>query len=73
MRTEIEELKNITSDYISIKDTCEILKVSRYTVYRLLDSNKLKGMKVSARKTLISLESIKNFLQQNNKTENENE
>ena len=46
----------------TIKETMEVLKISRVTVMALIKSQKIKGVRANA-KWLITSDSIKSFLQ----------
>lgn len=61
---EKENLKNELDAFISIKDATEILKCSRGTIYNLIKQDKIKAVKVGVKKSLISLESIKNYIKE---------
>ncbi|HMQ06050.1 MAG TPA: helix-turn-helix domain-containing protein [Saprospiraceae bacterium] len=56
-----EELK--TKEYLSIKETCKLIGISRRTVYRLIEQGKLKIYKVNTR-TIIKRIEINNLLEQ---------
>lgn len=47
---------------ITVRETANILGVSIYTVYRLIESGELSAMKVSPRKTVIKAEEIKRYI-----------
>lgn len=64
MNNELEKLKNELDAFITINDACEILKCSRSTIYRLAEAGKITLTKVSLRKSLVSLESIRNYVKE---------
>lgn len=53
-----EELKY----FLSVKETANILGVSIYTVYRLIESGEISAVKVSQRKTVIKAEEIERYI-----------
>jgi len=48
---------------LTIKETCELLRTSRWTVYRLIQDRRLVSVKVGAHR-LVSMRSITNFIEQ---------
>ncbi len=57
-----KEINDILNDLISINDACELLKCSRPTLYRLIKAGKIQARKISLKKSMVSLESIRNYL-----------
>ena len=56
-KTEIkEEIKN--KEFLSVKDVCYLLGASRPTVYRLINSGRIKVLKLSTKKTIIKRSEI---------------
>lgn len=47
--------------YLSVKEACMLLGASRWTIYRLIDSGKLKSSKVG-RRTIIRQEDVERLL-----------
>jgi excisionase family DNA binding protein len=56
----VEILRNSTQEYFEINEAAQIMRVSRRTLYRLIETNKLKKKKVLSR-TVILKDDIKSF------------
>ena len=67
------EISELLDDLISINDACELLKCNRPTLYRLIKAGKIESKKISLKKSMVSLESIRNYIKGESEGENENE
>jgi len=56
----MEKVKN-TKEFLSVKEVCEILGVSKYVVYKLLEQGELRGYRLP-HKWLITRESFESFM-----------
>lgn len=56
------EQTNLVKVGYSIADVCKILGVCRDTVYREINSGKLKTFKVGARRRFVSKDALKDFV-----------
>lgn len=56
----VEILKNSTQEYFEINEAAQIMRVSRRTLYRLIETKKLKKKKLMSR-TIILCDDIKSF------------
>ena len=58
LETSKQSSKNIL---LTIPEACEYLRVSKWTVYRLFDDNKLKSIRVRGRRLVPRIE-VENFI-----------
>jgi excisionase family DNA binding protein len=58
------EVKNTKEKYYSINEICLFLGIERHTVYRLIESGKLKAFAVTQRNTRIKESDLIEFIQQ---------
>ena len=56
----VEILKNTSQEYFEINEAAQIMRVSRRTLYRLIETKKLKKKKLMSR-TIILKDDIKSF------------
>lgn len=49
-----------SKDYLSVKEACQLLGASRWTIYRLISSDTIKSAKLG-RKTIIPRSEIQNL------------
>ena len=59
----IEEVKN--KDFLTVKDTSELLNISTKTLYRLIERKEINAHKFSERKTLIRRKDIESYFDNN--------
>jgi excisionase family DNA binding protein len=58
------EMKNTEEKYYSVNEICLFLGVERHTVYRLIESGKLKAFAITQRNTRIKGSDLQEFIQQ---------
>lgn len=51
------------SGLLTVKEVCEYLRVSKWTLYRLIQSRRLKTVKIGSRR-LVRLQSVVEFVEQ---------
>ena len=62
LRTVFEKPKQSSKNVLlTIPEVCEYLRVSKWTVYRLFDDNKLKSIRVRGRRLIPRIE-VENFI-----------
>lgn len=62
--------KNDTAVYISVQDAAKLLSISRRTVYRMIDADKLEAYKIG-RATRVKREDVLNLPERWDNDENE--
>lgn len=56
-----EQHAPLVPSVLTISEACEVLKISKWTLYRLIHSQQLKTIKIGSRR-VVSVESIRRFV-----------
>jgi excisionase family DNA binding protein len=64
LRRAVEGVKPMpASGMLNVAEACEYLRISKWTLYRLIQDRKLKSVKIGSRR-LIRMQSILEFVEQ---------